>query len=892
MPTLHPRRMVFAIVLGRRPQPSGFFALQKICIRALGCEAGVAAVIPACVKGATELFARRSNTARFRAGTVLLVSAVTVATLLNAGVAGADEPTFPFDLPGAGSSDGAPLDTGSSGSTGPDNPTPDPNTPGTGGLQLLSPNAGEPVLGVPIETLSDNPAASIIVNGEGMPAASDRQNLLLAVLDARTHARLNSGTAPNNADGVRVLTSITESYRNRSDTIVVISGHRGMNNAGREPAVADLLRALGASSMSRGDLNRMEAGAPFSIVGKTAAPDGTAFTRVGADVGDRAGANITGLLRWSALGQRYDFTPPAPIPFTTRQEADGGSTVTMTVGAATYTSTPSGSDGFVIRGFDSQTLKPAYDATVVTTSDAGNRELSTKLVAAAAEVDAGGRPLLVIVQSFGRPKPAGAWQDGAEAIVRLGGSRLSFLGLGGTSDYTLVGGAAAGSAAVEMGTILGKPGPATGLISRGHDSSFLPLQSGPLGGVDLKQNAIMYQPAFQGGSDRSPNFPSINAAAETYIGWKANVPGCTSPTASTCNIREKYRTNYNAAWTSIKQELATSVTMPTDAASFTAAEFNAALTQLRKEVTSFVAVKTYYDNLQSSMGLVRGDAKLNVTKIGNDIIREVSPPPGSTALADGLKLINVIMNVVTLVAPELKAVWGPISTLLGLGAYVSGEGEANANANSLANKTRVRADQLALQVEDSLSAATYAFSTVALIMASDYGKLEAANTEIMEERWVAPTQPGQLLSDLTRGLRTWFATTLLATTYPWLIRGTPPPVGPGDVNGLSCGNYTDWGVKMEQHRPWSSMPRIAQMQATWSFDANGPMRWNMFFTRERPTTDRSNWTPDFIGPDTANTMFGTGRDQLGINLYDFMSPRYFGPTMHQANDAAEKCNLY
>ena len=88
------------------------------------------------------------------------------------------------------------------------------------------------------------------------------------------------------------------------------------------------------------------------------------------------------------------------------------------------------------------------------------------------------------------------------------------------------------------------------------------------------------------------------------------------------------------------------------------------------------------------------------------------------------------------------------------------------------------------------------------------------------------------------------------------------------------------------------MPRIAQMQATWSFDANGPMRWNMFFTRERPTTDRSNWYTDFIGPATANTLFGTGRDQLGINLYDFMSPRYFGPTMHQANDAAEKCNLY
>ncbi|PHV68192.1 hypothetical protein [Williamsia muralis] len=822
---------------------------------------------------------------------MLLVSAVTVATLLGSGVAGAEEPTFPFDLPGAGSSDSGSTD---SGSTDPENPTPDPNTPGStgpGGLQLLSPNAGEPVLGVPIETLSDNPSASIIVGGEGMPFAADRQNLLIAVLDARTRARLESGTAPNFVGGVRQLAAIADSYRNRNDTIIIVSGHRGITNASREPAVGDLLRALGASPISGNDLNRMEAGAPFSIIGKTGAPEGTAYTRVGVDVGDRAGANITGLLRWSAAGQRYDFTPPAPLPFTTGQEATGGPTVTMTIGGASYPSTPSGSDGFVIRGFDSQTLEPAYSATVVTNNDAGNRDLSARLVAAANEVDAGGRPLLVVIQSFGRPKPTGAWHDGADAIVRLGGSRLSFLSLNGTSDYTLVGGTAAGSSVVERGAILGKPGPAMGLIARSHDSSFLPLQSGPLGGVDLRQNAIMYQPSYQGGSDRAPNFPPINAAAEAYIGSKANVPGCTSPTAATCNVREKYRTNYNAAWTSIKQDLATSVTMPTDGASypFTAAEFNAALTQLRTEVTSFVAVKTYYDNSQKSMGLVGTDAKLSVTQIGDAIVREVSPPAGSTTFADGVQLTNVMMNVVGLVIPELKTVWGPISTLLGLTAYTSAASDRN--AMSLANKTRVRVDQLSRQVNDSLTASTYAFTTVALIMASDYGKLQAANAEISAEHWVAPTEPGQLLNDLKTGLRTWFTTTLVPITYPWLIRGTPPPLGPGDVNGLSCGEPAGFGRLIQRH-PWTRMPRNAQMRATWSFDGNGPMLWNMFFTRERPEVDNDDQYKDIITPGIANMMFGNGADQLNINLYDFMSPRHFGPIMHQANDAALFCDLY
>ena len=835
------------------------------------------------------MFSTRSSRVRTRAGTALLVAVVAVTYLLNGGTAAADEPSIPFDFPDTGS-----LDSGSSGSTGPDiPPTPDPNSPGStgpGGLSLLSPNAGEPVLGVPIETLSDNPSASIIVNGEGMPDASDRQNLLIAVLDARTRVRLNSGTAPNNTDGLRILASIADSYRNRNDTIVIVSGHRGITNASRDPAVGNLLRALGAS-LSGNDLNRMEAGAPFSMVGKTAAPEGTAYTRVGVGVGDRAGGDITGLLRWSANGQRYDFTPPAPMPYSTRQEAADGRTVTMRVGDARYTSTANGPDGFVIRGFNSQTLEPAYNATVVTGSDAGNRELSTKLVAAANEVDAGGRPLLVMVQSFGRPRPTGAWQDGAEAIIRLGGSRLSFLSLDGTSDYTLVGGTAAGSTVVEMGSILGRPGPATGLIARSHDSSFKPLQSGPSGGLDVRQSEIMYQSAYQGGSDRAPNFPSINAAAETYIGWKANVPGCTSPTAATCNVREKYRTNYNASWTSIRQDLVSTVAMPTDGAaySFTAAEFDAALAQLRKEVTSFVAVKTYYDNSQKSMGLVGGDAKLSVTQIGDAMVREVSPPAGSTVFADGVKLTNVMMNSVMLVAPELKTVWGPVSTLLGLTAYTSAASDSNAMA--LANQTRVRSDQLSRQVNDSLTASTYAFTTVALIMASDYGKLQAANTEIAEEHWVAPTEPGQLLNALKTGLRTWFASTLVPMTYPWLIRGTPPPVGPGDVNGLSCGLPSGFG-SLIQHHPWVRMPRNAQMRATWSFDANGPMRWNMFFTREKPDVDNDDQYHDIITQGTADMMFGNGPDQLNINLYDFMSPRYFGPTMHQANDAANFCDLY
>lgn len=82
------------------------------------------------------------------------------------------------------------------------------------------------------------------------------------------------------------------------------------------------------------------------------------------------------------------------------------------------------------------------------------------------------------------------------------------------------------------------------------------------------------------------------------------------------------------------------------------------------------------------------------------------------------------------------------------------------------------------------------------------------------------------------------------------------------------------------------------MRATWSFDANGPMRWNMFFTREKPDVDNDDQYHDIITQGTADMMFGNGPDQLNINLYDFMSPRYFGPTMHQANDAANFCDLY
>jgi hypothetical protein len=38
-------------------------------------------------------------------------------------------------------------------------------------------------------------------------------------------------------------------------------------------------------------------------------------------------------------------------------------------------------------------------------------------------------------------------------------------------------------------------------------------------------------------------------------------------------------------------------------------------------------------------------------------------------------------------------------------------------------------------------------------------------------------------------------------------------------------------------------------------------------------------------------LFGHSHDQLGINLMQFISPRYFG-ALHNANDRASDCGLF
>lgn len=841
-------------------------------------RSGSTTVAAPLVRGAIALL-RHTDTPR---RLLFLVAVSTALTVLAAATVSAQPLRIP--VPDTGSSGtGSSGGIGSSGATDPVDPgSPDPSTPGSS-LHLLSPNAGEPVLGVPIETLADNPAGFITVNDVVVPQVSDTQNLLIAVIDAKTRAVRQYGTQPNNPGGLSVFNTIVASYVNTADTIVVISGMNGIRNASREPLVVRLASSVGAS-FSRSDLDRMEVGAPFSIIGKAGAPTGVAYTRVGTTVGDRAGGDITGLLRWNSRLARYDFTPPPSLPYSTRTEEDAGNnSVTTTIGSATYTSSPSGTDGFVIRGFEPHTLLPVYDATVVTSNPGGGRDLSAKLVEVAGRVDDAGRPYLVVVQSFGHPKPARDWQDGADALVRLGGSRLSLLSLDGTSDYTLVGGKNVGSAAVEMGALLGRPGPATGYLGRSHDFGYLPQISGPLGTVDTQQSAIMYQPSYTGGTPQEPTFPPISTAAETYIGAQARIPGCTTAT-TICSIREKFRTNYNADWTTFARNVAGQIVRPTDAA-FTQGEFDTALAQLRKEIDYFTSVKTYYDNTQKAMGLIRGDSALNAKSIGDAMVRDVAPPPANTVPQDGFKVLSSVMGVVGLVAPALRAVWGPISAIYGLTSTIAGltSGEA------LANPTQVRTDQLSQQIQDNLTAATYGFTSISLVMVSDYDKLEAAYNEIDSERWKAPIEPDALLASLEKGIKTWFATNLTPVAYPWLVRGTPPALGPPNANGLSCGYRGDL-----DYYPWSNMPANAQMAATWSFaDESNPARWNMFITRQRPEMGQRSQEANSMSQALANTLFGQGQSQLGINLYDLMSPRYFGPEMHQANHRTpETCDLY
>lgn len=739
----------------------------------------------------------------------------------------------------------------------------------------------EKPIGVSVETLSSSSNA-VVIDGVEQPGTSDRNGIFLTVLDAATRNRLESGTVPNHAGGLTQLAITAETVHPKGSIFIISSAH-GINAVDRA-LLSRVARAVGAS-LADAEFDRLTSNAAFSIVGISGGAVGTGWTKVAPAPPLSGNGNITGMLRWNPDGLRYDFIPGRAQTIVTSASDDSPpgtrffNVVDVGNGENYYDSDNIGpnASGFHILSLDPHTLTLRRNDTVITSDRPQNLPFRLQ---AAAEPQPGELPPLVIVQSMGRPTPSPFWNDAAKVIERLGGSPLAFMNLdkapGG--DYALVGNLKAGKSAFESGSILGIPGSVHGVLSPVHDMSYLPLVAGPVGTVNLEQVAVVNQPTAA--------FASLNIRAENWIGYRLNICGDPARVSVDCDIRTRYGTDYEkrgSDWA----DLATRAELLTYEAGhdFTEAEFRQTRALLQKELRGVASVHRYYTFLQKIFSTAGGAGRVNVKPVGDAIFNSINPNGGVQTEANVMQFINNVVGFTSLIFPGIKAVTGNLLSAYSFTSYLSSK--VGGPTATPANPVKVRGDQLTKQIADTLANAADNFDTEARIVVTDPGKLAAAAQAIDSEEWALPDSSAEAVRGLELGTRHWFAKALLPTAYPWLIRTTPPPLGPTDLSQYKCKQNTP---------PWKGAHPNLQLSAVQGFgDTGQPYTPTFFPSRDQPMAynedneryARANTPADAV----VEMFFGTGRDQLNINKFEFYAPRYFG-ALHNANVGASGCDLF
>jgi hypothetical protein len=760
------------------------------------------------------------------------------------------------------------------------------NTAQPAGKLKLTGRPGDPPIGVSLETLSPNSGAGIVINGQGVPDTYDRNGIFVVVLDRATRDVRQYGTTPTHGGGIQQLQDIANRFNDT--TMMIISDTKGINRVDMGQFVT-LAKRLGAT-VTTAEQNRLAAGASFSIIGSPGGDPGTAWVKVASlPDPDHTGGNITGYLQYNPPAGAYNYVSGQVATYDTAAAGSGGTTNVIEVNGTRYPGTlPEGNAGFEILVLDSRTLAQVSLTTVATTTASGQNAMAAALKAATrSSVNGDDPPPLVFVQSIGKPvSTSTGWTDAADAVEAMGATRLAFLNLQGDSDYTLVGSTGSPKQAVEAGTILGQPGPLTGMLTPGPDLTYQPVTAGAPGLENLQLARLLYQPATA--------WPSIDAAAETWLGRTVRL--CASDAAS-CSFRRAFGDDYQASWNQIATDFNAPVTgYPGDGHGFTREQFSQTKQELASEISMFSQVKNYFTVLQDTFSRSSQDKRVDVRALGDQIYNAVKPPP--YAVDVGAKILNILSKILALagaVAPPspVKAAIGGLSTAFG---FISTTLSSEKGSTTFADGVRARADELTRVTQEQLASATDGMTTQARIVVTDYSKLRAASNYIAGS-WKLPADPKEYVPPLQLVVKQWYAKALVPMAYPWMLRGTPPPLGPGDANGLSCpiyvGNWPFPDKRIANEHPWAPLPKNVQFRAIERWSGTAQVRPTFFFARRPAITavsEREDW--DLIMPQSlADTLFGSKRDQLGLNLYQFVSPRYFG-AIHYANDAANRCDLF
>lgn len=755
----------------------------------------------------------------------------------------------------------------------------------------------DPPAGVPIETLSDAADGAVRINGAPVRDVTDRNGDFVTVIDRSTRAVVESGTVPRD-DGMAQLKQIAEHWSagdKLTRYLMVVSGAHGVDRFGTVDKLNAVVLAMGGRALNGNESSSLLVHGRFSVVGIPGGGAGGAWQVFDSGQPNSSKGDIQGYLRVNTATNLYDLVVPDTATFATSAEGSPAGQNTVTVSRTLNDKTeyraalPDGAvDGFQILVLDALTLQMVSNEAVPTNGPGDvttqQNELRRKLQEASWITSSGTEPL-VIVQSIGHPHGASPnWAQGPGDtlgadlwIEKFGGNRLAFDALSATSDYTLVGGPAAGRSAAEASSVLSVPGPLVGSLGRSRDLTLQVVSAGPREGVNTELVNIANQapeafPAFTTDGTR---------AAETVIGKALNL--CTADEA-TCPVRPQYYLQYSRNWNTLALDLA-NLTAPTQPQGFTADDFRSVKSTLTPELSAVSQMKTYFQELQKPFTEAAQQGGVDLAVLGNAVYDAAGGSPADTTTPTYLTIISKAALLGTFLGPPASAVASGISASFGIAAYLTTKSGQAQLADDLQLQAGVRVQALALarQTQDRLDAAARSTTNLALAFLGDHGKLMAAMQKLPTPGWRLPPDTGTAVASLKQASQQWFAETLVPAVYPRFNRGTPPPGGPGDANGLSCTAYRFLDRFPYQKHPWSSQPANAQIRTTEGFQAGGtPQLASYFFSRVG--------TDDASPPSSLTNMLftSTSAGGLGLNTLDFISPRVFGP-LRQVNDTAP-CN--
>jgi hypothetical protein len=670
-------------------------------------------------------------------------------------------------------------------------------------------------IGAPIKTLADA-NGTISIDGKPVSGTGAGGNTLSYTLLSRTTRMAPEGpaackssvpffgTVASDVSGVKSLEGLVRDC-NSPNYILILDGANGLDS-GAADEFDKLLSMIGGDSLTDVDRSTITSACPFSVIGIPDAPETSAFTNFNSvGCGGTSAGQLSGYLQVSTATNEYGFVFPDYVPFDTHAENAPYHYNTMKVGGRSYRVGVMADGGFQTLVVDPRTLQPEADSNrdwITNTGDPAYDRNPDHLdeLADYIQTQVIDRHRLLFLQSVGRPEPANtAWNDVADKIEALGGSRTVFNEISGNDSYAFVGGpgltpAEASSTLVHPDTGARQPGHLQGVLSRTRTAEFAPTVSTTTGQVVQDVLPTVYGPAhsFQ-------PFVGGEQAANAYF-----TKLIFGDKAKPLDMRAHYWLAFGDNWDGYRDRIHDATYAKAESeCDCTSTEFTAVQAKLISEIDDLRDVKSWVGRLQAMVDPTQD--LFNLNKVSLDIQRAVQPPDVEARNVDGVALISAGLAIGSSVFEEAAAPLSIAATLLGL----YGGTQSGADGSELLGEIQTKTSDLGSQLLKRYTLAKSALTGIGQIVVSDPVKLKtvAANVRNDGSGWKLPTDLTPLTTAQNQGAKQWFYTALMPVAWArWELRGI------ANARYWYC-----FSTYPDEVQPWSNAPDSAQYKAVIGF---------------------------------------------------------------------------